>query len=497
MTSAVVSAKARCVLAACLVAAGCSDADRSGADAEAASGPRVVLLLSIDTLRPDHLGVYGYEQFTSPVIDEIAREGVVFDDVTATASWTLPSHTSMLTGLYPTRHGVTGFDRALPDETPTLAGILGDAGWETASVVNVEWLRKENYKVTRDFALYSWAPATLDRRSANRWVTDQAIDWIAARGDRPIFVFAHYYDVHSDYKADEAYEKLFLTPYEGVADGTGWQLKQAVLPEEYIRFCRGNDEPNQCRFSEDFVLDETTEKIHFSPEDVRRIRELYDAQIRQLDAELARLFTSLRRLGVYDETLVVITSDHGEEFMEHGSMEHFYTAYQEVARVPLILRGPGIPSGVQVDAPVSLVDLLPTLLARAGVAAPAEIDGRDLSRLWSGDTEGFGDRLLYVEAPGGIPQNRIIGDYFPVYRAIRKGRFKLVVEARSMTHALYDLQQDPFEQVDVKDEQPELVAELLAVAEERYTRDEDAEPEPSVQLDAESLERLRALGYVP
>jgi arylsulfatase A-like enzyme len=426
---------------------------------------------------------------------------VVFEDATATAAWTLPSHMSMLTGLYPVRHKVTGFRSALPESTPTLARMLAKAGWKTGAVVNVEWLRKETYRVTRDFELYSWAPATLDRRSANSWVTDQAIDWIAAAGDRPLLVFAHYYDVHTDYKAEEAYEKLFLTPYEGVADGTAWQLKRVVLPEEYIAYCRTHDESERCRFGPDFELNETTEKLAFTEADVRRTRELYDAQIRQLDAELARLFTSLRKQGLFDETLVIVTSDHGEEFMEHGSMEHFYTAYQEIARVPLILRGPGLPRGMRVDVPVSLVDLVPTILQRVGVSSPAGLDGLDLSPLWAGgdaaSVASFENRMLYLEAPGGEAHNLMIGDYFPVYRAIRKGPYKLVVEAISNTHALYDLEEDPGEQVDVSGQHPELVAELLAVAAERSAEAAGAETEDAVELDAESLERLRALGYVP
>ena len=458
----------------------------------------MVLLISIDTLRADDLGAYGCPRFTSPVIDGIAREGVVFEDVTAPAAWTLPSHTSMLTGLYPTRHGVTGFQSGLPASVPTVAAMLGAAGWQTAAVVNVEWLKKENYQVTRDFALYSWAPAALDRRSTNSWVTDQAIDWIDAAGDRPIFVFAHYYDVHSDYKAEGAYEKLFITPYEGIADGTGWQLKRAALPEAYIDYCRKHDEPDRCRFGDDFDLGPTTEKLHFTPADVRHDRELYDAQIRQLDTELSRLSTSLRGLGVLDRTLVIITSDHGEEFMEHGSMEHFYTAYQEVVHVPLILRGLGVPRGVRVSTPVSLVDLVPTVLHAAGVAPPEGLDGRDLSALWSGgDTSAFAGRTLYVEAPGGAAHNRMIGDFFPVYRAVRQGRYKLVVEARSKTHALYDLQQDPGEQVDVSAREPGITAELLAVAEKRYAKAGEEGPENAVELDPDALERLRALGYVP
>jgi arylsulfatase A-like enzyme len=182
--------------------------------------------------------------------------------------------------------------------------------------------------------------------------------------------------------------------------------------------------------------------------------------------------------------------------MEHGSMEHFYTAYQEVVRVPLILRGPGVPPGRRVDTPVSLVDLVPTVLAMAGVDAQ-DTDGLDLSPLLgSGDAPGFEGRLLYIEAPGGESHNRATGEFFPFHRAVRKGRYKLILTS-SGEAALYDLERDPRELEDISADEQDLVLELLAAAEERYAEAAGDAPESAVELDPDALERLRALGYVP
>ncbi len=494
----------RLALALCLLSGASSSCSVDEASTPEAAGearpvPQLVILISIDTLRPDHLGFYGHERFTSPVLDTLALEGVVFDDASSTASWTLPAHASMLTGLFPLSHRVVSVRTRLPNEVPTLASMLADAGWDTAAAVSVAWLKKESYAVTRDFDKYLWTPGTLGRQSVNSWVTDQVIDWIDGLGEAPLFVFAHYYDLHSDYLSHPSFEKLFLTPYEGPVDGTGWQLKQIMLPDAYVESCKENFDPKRCSFSAEFVVGEATVKVKLGPDDVRRLEELYDAQIRQLDTDLARLFSALRGRGLMDKTLLIITSDHGEEFMEHRGVEHFSTAYQETIRIPLLMRGPGIPQGLRVSAPVSIVDIVPTALAAVGVEAPKGLEGLDLAPLWSaGETRLYRDRHLFTEAAGGISKNYRAGEYHPIYRSVRQGRHKLIVESKKSAHALYDLTTDPFEQEDISAQEPEITARLLAVAEARFSALERAlGGKNRVDLDPEDAARLRALGYAP
>ena len=150
-----------------------------------------VILLVVDTLRADHLGFYGYEKFTSPVLDMIAAEGVVFEDASATSPWTLPSHASMLTGLYPKQHGVQTMATALPEDVPTLAGLLAESGFQTAAVVNSTWLQKDSFRITRHFANYLFVPDVAARRSPSTWVTDQAIEWLGEMRDARLFLFVH------------------------------------------------------------------------------------------------------------------------------------------------------------------------------------------------------------------------------------------------------------------------------------------------------------------
>jgi arylsulfatase len=462
----------------------------------------LVLLISIDTLRRDRLGLYGAEQMTSPILDAFAAAGTVFEDANAPASWTLPSHASMLTGLYPLRHRLLKDGAHLDDEIPTLAGLLAEGGWNTAAAVNSIWLKKRTYRVTRDFEEYLEVDEERERRSPNTWVTDQAMEWIDASRDRPFFLFAHYYDVHTDYISLPAFERLFVTPYDGPVDGTGWQLQVASLPEAYHELCNANTNPKKCVFGmkgENLQLNSSTPRPEFSPTDIRNVEQRYDAGIRQLDSELGRLFRFLEEGDRLASARVVIVSDHGEEFMDHGRFEHGYTTYQEVLGVPLIVRGVGIPAGLRLDTPVSLVDLMPTILAWAGLPAPAGIDGFDLTSLFHGEVPPrFNERFLFGEASAGLgwldgPSRGMM----PIYRSVRRGRHKLVLRSDQEGGELYDLASDPGEKTDLSAARPEILATLSAEMEARY-RDFrlDGEDQNRVELDPEEAEKLRALGYI-
>jgi len=492
--------------------AACSPADeKTPAETETAShapaptdahSPRIILLLSIDTLRADHLGSYGHERFTSPGLDLLAAEGTLFEDASATAPWTLPSHASLLTGLFPMRHQVMTMKARLADGVPTLASMLAKAGYDTAAVVNSTWLGKNSYQLTRDFDKYLFVDTPDDRVSPNTWVTDQAITWLRESGDRRLFLFVHYYDVHSDYASLPEFEKLFVTPYDGPADGTAWQLQTANLEPDYIAFCRDHFDETKCSIggpNGPTLIDGSVERIDFDAADIRHLSELYDAGIRQLDTELGRLFSALRKDGLYDQTLLVVTSDHGEEFGDHGRVDHFITQYQEILRVPLIVRGPGVPAGLRIRTPVSSVDLVPTLLAMAGADPAPGLDGLDLGPLLrGGDDRPFRERTQYGEAAGGLSYDNIVKPgIFPVYSSVRRGRYKLVHESKAGVHALYDLETDPREQRDVSSDHPEFTARLMAVLQERQ-RDYSPEPplESRVDLSKEDIDRLRALGYL-
>jgi arylsulfatase A-like enzyme len=417
---------------------------------------RGVLLISLDTLRPDHLGAYGYARPTSPHRDRLAAEGVLFEVALSVSPWTLPAHATLLTGRLPHQHGVRRDDLKLAPGTETLAVLLQRVGFDTAAIVNHLFLGTR-YGLHRGFDFFRQVAGPEQAPSS---VADQALGWLGARAaddPDPFFLFLHFYDTHSDYRALERYESLFARPYDGPIDGSTEQLREVLDGERRL-----------------------------APEDRQRLIDLYDASVRQLDAEVGRLLAGLEQRGWLDETLVVVTSDHGEEFLEHGGVLHARTHYEELLRIPLIWRGPGLPRGVRVAEPVSLADVAPTLLARLGVAGSA-VAGRDLAPLWSGGGRG---EERFVVADGD--RDNAEPDR---YQSIRGSRYKLIRERRSGTSRLYDLVRDPGEQRDLADREPgrrdDLARRLDAFLAEGAGEATAAEP-----LGEDELEQLRALGYL-
>jgi len=471
--------------------------------------PELVILISIDTLRADHLGLYGHHRFTSPSLDLFALEGTVFEDASSVAPWTLPSHASMLTGLYPLGHAVVDVDTKLPEGVPTIAKLLGENGWKTAAAVNSMWLLKKTHEVTRDFDHFLFVQDVATARLPTTAITDRAISWIRDSKDSDLFLFLHYYDVHSDYASLPRFEKLMVSPYQGEADGTTWQLNVESMPDAFIEECHTNFEEEKCRFGSREAaqsVDSSTRKNKFEADDIRHLEELYDAGIRQIDTELDRLFKTLRDHGLLDIARIIITSDHGEEFSDHGSFYHFATPYQEVLHVPLIFRGQGIAAGRRIEAPVSLVDIAPTILAWAGVSAPSEMDGLDLTPLLGQAhsenpaqalQEHLNTRLQHGEATGNSQWESKLPGRVPVFTSIRQGPFKLVHQSLDEKVALYDLRTDPKEKTDIARQHPEVTQNLRsAMANRKAEFAEGPGQNNRIELDPEEVERLRALGYL-
>jgi arylsulfatase A-like enzyme len=422
---------------------------------EPARDPRIVLV-SIDTLRADHLGCYGYGRPTSPALDALAAGGVLFQDVTSPSPWTLPAHASLLTGLYPSRHGLKSHEVYLPSSVATLPSILARHGFATAAVVNSHNLGPR-FGLDRGFQEFSYVEEVADQREPSRSVTDRALDWWRRHPGGKLFLFVHYYDVHSDYRSRPEYEEPFVQPYVGKADGTTAQL-----------------------------MDYRAGKVALGPRDAPHLVDLYDAGIRQMDEELSRLWAGL---APGEPTLLVVTSDHGEEFFERGGVLHGRTQFQEVVRVPLILRGAGLPAAARIAAPVSLLDIMPTVLAVAGapVPEPLALDGVDLSRHWRASGGPPRERHLFGEADHTNVE-------LDITRAVRHGSHKLHFNRLTGEQALFDLAADPEERTDVAGAQPAVVADLRAHL-DRFLKLRPEATTP-VQLTPQEQERLRSLGYV-
>ncbi|HJQ35783.1 MAG TPA: sulfatase [Thermoanaerobaculia bacterium] len=309
-----------------------------------------VLIYLVDTLRADHLGVYGYARPTSPHIDAFARDSVVFTNAIAQSSWTKTSVASVLTGLVPFHHGTVDRDDALPPSIPTLPMMLAGAGYARYAAVangNVS----PAFGLHRGFESYRYlASGEYEAGAIGGVVVDAWQQWLAARrGAQPWFAYLHTIDPHDPYSAPEPFASHFgrsRIPITSVGEIAAFLLAHRDASTEQL----GADIINK-----------------------------YDAEIVYTDAMFGRAIEDLKRRGLYDDTLIIFTSDHGEEFFDHGGWGHGHSLYRELLHVPLIVKFPGNQhAGTVVETNVQHVDIVPTVLQAAGVAIPKNLDGMPL-----------------------------------------------------------------------------------------------------------------------
>ncbi len=460
--------------------------------------PQGVIVVWADTLRRDHLGVYGNPRPTSPFIDRLAREGTLFRDAVSQASWTKVSTPSLLTSLYPTSHGVKEFADRLPASAQTLAETYREAGYATVCLSSVIFIGKFT-NLHQGFEELHEASSLPDEESSKtaRDYVDRLSVWLEAHRDAPFFVFLHVTDAHDPYKPYPPYDTLFAP-----ASGAEEHERQAKEVKKFIA------DPLMKVFG--MPTRKELEKAGFDADAyVGFDRDWYDGSIRGMDAEMARLFERLRSLGLDRRTLVVFTADHGEEFLEHGRMFHGQNVYGHQNNVPLILWQPGlVPAGREVTETVQTIDIMPTLLAASGLAVPPAAQGHSL---WDLMAPGAG---VVHAAAGGRPAvsekartNDGSGSPPPhdtASVAIVDGPFKLIHNterpAGASEYELFDHRSDPLDRHDVAAAHPDVVARLTrdlaawqrTVEAARLKPDTDAEK----AMTKEELERLRALGYI-
>lgn len=409
--------------------------------------PRNLLLISIDTLRADHVGAYGAQGVQTPNLDRLAREGARFAAMSSAVPLTLPSHATLLTGLLPPLHGlrVNGAGR-LPPDVPTLAERLSSAGFDTAAFVGA-FVLDHRFGLDRGFAVYDdavareaggQAPRLEAERPANE-VVDRALAWLGQRprgGAQGFFLFVHLYDAHAPYAPPEP-----------------WRSRFAGRP--------------------------------------------YDGEIAFADAQLGRLLEALAARGELDATLVAAVADHGESLGEHGEDTHGLLLYEPALHVPLLLRSPGrVPAGQVVSSEASLVDLAPTLAALLGQSWPTPGQPTAGQPAAGELTQGRGRDLSPLLAGGSLPPRPVYAEteypaafgWSPLAAARENGK-KLILSPRP---ALFDLAADPGEKQDRKDAErralrglEETIAELRAAA----------RPVAAGEIDPESRRQLASLGY--
>ena len=440
-------------------------------------GPNIIFV-SIDSLRQDHLGCYGYPHPTSPTIDRLAAGGVRFETAVATTSWTLPSHAAMFTGLFDSTHGLVDNGLRLKDQHNTLAEALREVGYRTAGFFGGPYLHPV-FGLGQGFDTYQSCMTQLEdslsdegvraqsqapvgashadvtgprtEREVARWLDEQEAQ---GDSDRPFFLFLHLWDVHYDYIAPEEYVLMFDPDYEGDLDGVRFMQNPRIV--------QGMDK-----------------------RDKQHLLALYDAEIRFTDDVLGRILDDLEQRGELEDTLVVITADHGEEFFDHGRKGHQHTLYDEVIRVPLVFSWPGRLDAAVVTEQVRTIDLMPTLLSIAGLTRQPKMQGRSLLPLLTGGT---------LEPADALSELLVDGRRF---RALRTLEWKWIDPGQGLP-AAFDLTDDP------KERKPIVAEESVRVGKVRLRnlartclefRQEMGGVE-EIELDEDMLQALTDLGYM-
>jgi arylsulfatase A-like enzyme len=422
-------------------------------DGLTAERPRNVLLITLDTTRADHLSCYGYPLVTSPRIDALAAGGVRFSQASAVVPLTGPGHASILSGLYPRDHGAIRNGVAMAEEVPTLATMLAARGLRTAAFVSGWTLRGQLTGLSRGFDLYDDEMTdrykVVNNQRPGDETADRAVAWLEQAGPGPFFLWVHFFDPHDPFK------------------NHGLEIRAA-----------GGGGP------------ETSRPDH--PAD-------YDQEIAFADRQVGRVLDALEAAGRTDETLIVLTADHGEAFGEHGEKGHGRNLYQATQSVPLILSHPVLgPAGVS-SLPVSVLDVTPTVLDLLDMPPVPGSEGIPLAQALQSPGS-FAAREIYQETFHGARKGiwkifapKLTGD--PIMVAVRRGGWKAILDPESGDMQLYDLASDPEESQDLASEltvRASRYRPLLAAHADRAWR----APETETAVSDEDRERLESLGYI-
>ena len=452
-----------------------------------------VLLIVADTLRWDHVSAYKYPRSTTPNLDQLAREGALYEQAFSASPWTTPSHAAMFTGQYPSRNGVDGRNIFLNPDVTTLAGFLTQRGYQTAGFINNVYIRRQT-GIGRGFQQYEefWGrnegsslPQLVEllknrlqprtdtgahetRKAVDLWLEE---DWNARN---PFFLFVHFMEPHAPYGT--AAVSQFLPASVGFDEAR----KVNQDPEEYI-----------CG------------KLQMTSRDFEMLNALYDSDIRYLDQEIGAMLNSFRKRGLLDNTLVIFVSDHGEHFGDHGLMSHELSIYDSLIRVPLMVRHPAtIPAGTRAAGVVQTVDLFPSILKFLNVAAGSvELQGAGFLPPGTDRTDRPFAFAEYNNARAiDKVERRFPGFSSPVCRrktlkAVRSADLKLII-GDDGTRELYDMRNDPGETRNLHNDAPDearILEDVLnkwsaSFAASRYYRQE--------KVSKEAMEELKALGYV-
>jgi arylsulfatase A-like enzyme len=460
MLAGAVVAGALCLLAG-LLGTGC---------ARTAEPPRLedfnILILSIDTMGAEHTGFLNPGRVDTPNLDRLAGESVYFPRAYSPAPWTGPAVASLFTGVMPHRHGVTMPTIDLAAELETLAEYLGGRGYQTGGIISNP-LIDARYGYAQGFTDYDPTPIGDTKSPSSKEVSERAIEWLRKRSSSRFFLFLHYFDPHQTLHHHPEFDRTshYAGPLRPGMDI--WKLRDlsGSLTDEDLAYLIG----------------------------------LHHEEIAFTDHHIGRVVEELRTLGLYDDTIVLVVADHGEEFMRHGWLGHTRTLYEELLHVPMILRiGDALPPG-RLEMPVSLIDVVPTFrdLARDPVER-REWGGRSLLPLLLGKEEPGADREIFGEVSYTFPAPPH-SSKTAFKTSLLSGGTKLIHDLPTDTWELYDLAADPEELNDLADRGHDSEATLkkrLAEWEDARRRAPEGRSPRTFEPTPDDIEKLRGLGYI-
>ena len=457
-----------------------------------------VLVYVVCTLRPDHMSLYGYGRDTTPFLKKLGTSAVVFDAAYSQAPWTKPSVASLMTSLHAAAHGLVNDTDTIPKAAPTFAEQLRAAGYVTASIVANPFAGRTS-GLDRGFDYMMEYPVVqrnrtdaLDRGTDSAAINRAILPWIERHRDEPFFLFVQSTDPHAPYRPPADEEARFAEPGATAA----FNRDYAKLRD--IRAYGGGATVSQAEMRAKGVDVETY---------IKRAKDRYDAEIAHNDKSIEQLIGKLKDAGVLDSTLVIIASDHGEEFWEHGFGAHGHSVYNELIRVALLMWNPRLfPSPRRVSEPVQLIDIMPTVLEMVDVKVPSGIHGQSLVPLLKGQPFSrtapvMASKLALPKAKegGGVPEN--LTDSF----ARIDGRWKFIYRSQASRAGLsqfelYDRNADPGDLGDLASQQKEVAGKFKDQVVEWVDLQKQVRkqlgPGGTSQIDPQTLERLRSLGYV-
>ena len=461
-----------------------------------------ILIIVLDTVRWDHLSCYGYAKKTTPLIDQLAERGVLFQNAFSASCWTPPAHASLFTGMYPSSHGVFMGDSCLDVPHQTFAEILRTGGYHTLGISGIPQLTAakqfnrgfDEYVEPWKFAQQPWdlpkwktrmrMSLHLDERNT-RYIYEKVAQWIKnQKKSIPFFIFANFNTAHTPYHPPPRYRKKFLNETGGGLDEE--KLERLMSKDGFLYMAQ---------------------KMVVTPAEFTTLQSLYDAEIAYLDNTLGQLFKLLRHRNILDDTVIVLLADHGENFGDHGLMYHQFCLYDSLIQIPMIWHYPRLIKGAQnVQSLVSIVDVLPSVLRLIGLSTESYpyLHGHPLFDDDGSDTQALPPFIIaeYYTHPGALGYFKRMAPDFDRssldkgLKCIRTDRHKFIIDSKGHEE-LYDLANDSKEQHNIRREASG-IASLLRETLFKNTREfaHDIRAAVLAKQDEATRKQLAALGYL-